>query len=371
MRKSWLLAGLALTALALMTVWRNMPAPPPRSPELASPELASPELASPELSSRAPSVAAIEPPAAAGTAATPSAASGSQAMSGKDGTAPLGETANSAPPADSMTPGATAAAGAPAASPQAAAPQTASPQTAAPPTAALPALPTRAVGEWRTHAVPEDAEPPPPKPIDLRLPSGAAVPRPAQPPQAAAAPKEAAAIGPSFRPFASLQVPGAPGDSQPRAASPPAAAPRGAAGARTTGPQIAGAGEASGATALRVNGTALYLFGIRPPASGDRCISGGSATLSSGAQARSTLPCLEQAEGILAARLARKATVSCRFPGQARPDGPAICLDGDGVDLAGLLVAEGLALADPAQSYDYVGAEGIARQQKRGLWLFR
>ena len=27
--------------------------------------------------------------------------------------------------------------------------------------------------------------------------------------------------------------------------------------------------------------------------------------------------------------------------------------------------------ADPAQSYDYVGAEGIARAQKRGLWLFR
>jgi len=267
---------------------------------------------------------------------------------------------------DAMAPGATATAEAPAASPQAAAPQTAAPQTAA-----LPALPTRAVGEWRTHAVPEDAEPPPPRPIDLRLPSGAAVPRPAQPPQAATAPKEAAAIGPSFRPFASLQVPGAAGDSQPRAATPPAAAPRGAAGARTTGPQIAGAGEVSGATALRVNGTALYLFGIRPPASGDRCISGGSATLASGAPARSTLPCLEQAQGILAARLARKATVSCRFPGQARPDGPAICLDGDGVDLAGLLVAEGLALADPAQSYDYVGAEGIARQQKRGLWLFR
>src|SRR5260370_35668069 len=117
-----------------------------------------------------------------------------------------------APPADGRAPGATAPAGAPAASPQAAVPQPAAPQTAA-----LPALPTRAVGEWRTHAVPEDAEPPPPKPIDLRLPSGAAVPRPAQPPQAATAPKEAAAIGPSFRPFPSLQVPGAAGASPPRA----------------------------------------------------------------------------------------------------------------------------------------------------------
>ena len=59
------------------------------------------------------------------------------------------------------------------------------------------------------------------------------------------------------------------------------------------------------------------------------------------------------------------------FPGGSRQDSPAICLDGDGVDLGGFLVAEGLALADPAQSYDYVGAEGIARAQKRGLWLFR
>jgi endonuclease YncB( thermonuclease family) len=83
------------------------------------------------------------------------------------------------------------------------------------------------------------------------------------------------------------------------------------------------------------------------------------------------LPCAEQAQGILAARLAQKANVSCRFPGAAREDGAAICLDGDGVDLAGMLVAEGLALADPAQSYDYVGAESVARSQKRGLWLFR
>src|SRR5260221_404938 len=113
----------------------------------------------------------------------------------------------------------------------------------------------------------------------------------------------------------------------------------------------------------------------RPPASGDRCAAAGTAqgttTLGNGAQARRTLPCQEQAQDLLAARLAGKAKVSCRFPGGSRQDSPAICLDGDGVDLGGFLVAEGLALADPAQSYDYVGAEGIARAQKRGLWLFR
>jgi len=49
----------------------------------------------------------------------------------------------------------------------------------------------------------------------------------------------------------------------------------------------------------------------------------------------------------------------------------AICLDADGVDLGGWLVSEGLALADTGQSYDYAGAESIARSQKRGLWGFR
>src|SRR5258706_8142961 len=67
---------------------------------------------------------------------------------------------------------------------------------AAPAVAALPQLPVRAVPEWRTHAVPEEAEPPPAKPLDLRLNS----------PGKAAAPVE-----PAFRPFASLQQPASPG----------------------------------------------------------------------------------------------------------------------------------------------------------------
>ena len=81
------------------------------------------------------------------------------------------------------------------------------------------------------------------------------------------------------------------------------------------------------------------------------------------------MPCIEQAHRALAARLAPNAGVSCRVPAPNAVG--AICLDALGVDLGGLLVAEGLALADPSQSYDYVGAESIARTQHRGLWLFR
>src|SRR5260221_4434070 len=112
--------------------------------------------------------------------------------------------------------------------------------------AALPQLPVRAVPEWRTHAVPEEAEPPPAKPLDLRLNS----------PGKAAAPVE-----PAFRPFASLQQPASPGG----AASAPGPSP-GSSGPRGTGPQIAGTAEAAGAAALRVGGRPLPLFGIRPPA---------------------------------------------------------------------------------------------------------
>lgn len=237
-------------------------------------------------------------------------------------------------------------------------------------TGALPELPERVIPERRIHIVPEDAAQPPARPLELRDPSRsgkqAAAP-PAQSGTAEAPLRRDPATGLLFRPFADLQVPSA-------GAPPPDLAP--AARQRGSGTQIAGAAEVSGATALRIGNRPLRLFGISPPASGDRCAAGGTAAIGNGAQANGipahrTLPCLEQAQGILAARLARKANVSCRFPGAARGSGAAICLDGDGVDLAGMLVAEGLALADPAQSYDYVGAESVARSQKRGLWLFR
>jgi endonuclease YncB( thermonuclease family) len=281
MRKSWIIGGLVLAALAVTASWW-LSAPPPGKPAAATATIAQP---------------------------------------------PAPEAAPQAEPA-----------------PQAA-------ESPAPAVAALPPLPTRTIPEWRTHAVPEDEVPSAPKPLDLRVPSTGSAAAPA---------------APAFRPFASLQQQPSPGGAT------PVPGPRGG-----TGPQVAGAAQAEGATALRVDGQPLHLFGIRPPTSGDRCAAPattaaqGNPAPGSGAQARRTLPCLEQAQGVLAARLKGKANVSCRFPGASRQDSPAICLDGDGVDLAGVLVAEGLALADPAQSYDYVGAEGVARSQKRGLWLFR
>jgi endonuclease YncB( thermonuclease family) len=315
MRKSWIVGGLAVGAIiAAASLLPDAPAP---------------------------QGVAVEQPIVAPAPAASEAASDAPA---------------SVPPAD-------------AAAPQAPAPPAIEPAPA-PAAAGLPQLPQRVIAERPVHTVPEDAGQPPARPLDLRDP-----PRPGK--QATAAPPQAATAeaplrrdpmtGLLFKPFGDLQLPTA--GAQPHEPAP--AARQGG-----SGTQIAGAAEVSGAAALRIGNRPLRLFGISPPASGDRCAAGGTAALGSGAQAngvqaRRTLPCLEQAQGILAARLARKADVSCRFPGAARTDGAAICLDGDGVDLAGMLVAEGLALADPAQSYDYVGAESVARAQKRGLWLFR
>jgi endonuclease YncB( thermonuclease family) len=325
MRKSWIFGGVALGALAVAALavvasgWHAAPTPPPAD--------------------RAEAVAAID-------AAPPAATAEPREQAALPATPAVAATAPDASAGDSAM------------------------AVAAAPAGTLPALPTREIGEWRTHAVPEDAAPPPAKPLDLRssgTPSSAGQ-HAATPPQGA----EPTSAGPAFRPFAAIQLPTASGRYQPLAGgTPPAAQIRAAAPRGGAGPQIAGAAVAAGATALRIGGRPLQLFGIRPPASGDRCAAAGNTVLANGAQTRRTLPCQEEAQGILAARLAHKADISCRFPGAARADGPAICLDGDGVDLAGLLVAEGLALADPAESYDYVGAEGIARAQKRGLWLFR
>ena len=59
-------------------------------------------------------------------------------------------------------------------------------------------------------------------------------------------------------------------------------------------------------------------------------------------------------------------TAISRFPVPA-----AVCRDAGGADLGGMLVAEGFALADPTQSYDYFSAEAAARQLRRGLWQYR
>ena len=138
------------------------------------------------------------------------------------------------------------------------------------------------------------------------------------------------------------------------AAAPPAVVP-----AAVT---IKGAAKLAGGLSLTVGNRAVELFGVKPPHTGDRC-------------AGTTQPpanCGDVARGALAARLKGNAAVSCRVPpGQRRAVPAALCVDATGVDLAGFLVAQGFALADPAQSYDYVGAETVARSQKRGLWRYR
>jgi len=125
---------------------------------------------------------------------------------------------------------------------------------------------------------------------------------------------------------------------------------------------INGPAKLGGGFSLTVGERAIELFGVKPPPSGDRCASGG----------QSTGNCGDIARGALAARLKANAAVSCRVPpGQRRAVPAALCIDAAGVDLAGFLVAQGFALADPAQSYDYVGAEDVARSLKRGLWRYR
>jgi endonuclease YncB( thermonuclease family) len=204
---------------------------------------------------------------------------------------------------------------------------------AAPSAKALPKLAEIAVPPHIVHIVPEDGPAPPPRPIDIRRAPGAAD-------------AQGAAPEPPTR----------------GAATQSAALPPGPTATSARLPQIAGLAEPMGATALRIAGRPYRFFGVRAPENGDRC-----AASALGAK---PLPCGEQANRVLAARLAKNPGVSCRLPSPKSADA-AICLDGDGVDLGGFLVGEGLALADPNQSHDYVGAESIARNNHRGLWLYR
>ncbi|MGH7035447.1 MAG: thermonuclease family protein, partial [Stellaceae bacterium] len=126
-------------------------------------------------------------------------------------------------------------------------------------------------------------------------------------------------------------------------------------------PVIAGAAEASGPTTLAVAGRPIRLFGVKIPEPGDRCGTG------SGGRGN----CAEAAHDALTQRLDRSPQVSCRIPAGQRGNPAAVCVDASGTDLGRFLVAEGLALADTTQSYEYFGAEGKARSSRRGLWGHR
>jgi endonuclease YncB( thermonuclease family) len=125
---------------------------------------------------------------------------------------------------------------------------------------------------------------------------------------------------------------------------------------------VIGPASATGAVSLAVRGQSVRLYGVQPPGDADRCVSPRGYTMS----------CADVTREILAERLARSAAVTCRLPPYRRIDEPPrICLDGGGVDIAGYLVAEGLALADPRESRDYLGAQGIAKSYRKGLWAYR
>jgi endonuclease YncB( thermonuclease family) len=203
------------------------------------------------------------------------------------------------------------------------------PAAADAPSPRLPDLPVREIPERPIHMVPPEPEAAPPKRLDLRFP----------PPGSSGAIADAAAGG----------------------------------------RRLAGRAEATGATALRIDGRPVRLFGVRPPAVGDRCAAAAAPEEADGRGAAA--PCGDRARDALVARLKAapgRGEVSCRLVAAA--GGPesggaaaaaAVCLDAGGVDLAGFLVGEGLALADPAQGRDYAGAERVARSLRKGLWLYR
>lgn len=125
-------------------------------------------------------------------------------------------------------------------------------------------------------------------------------------------------------------------------------------------PIFSGVARADGGTTLAVAGKEVRLFGVRAAGPRDRC--GAAAGAGS---------CADAARDALSRRLRRSPRVSCQMPaGQIGKPG-AVCIDSSGIDLGGFLVAEGLALADTNQSYEYFGAEGVARSFRRGLWRYR
>ena len=199
-------------------------------------------------------------------------------------------------------------------------PAPASPGTHSP---ALPALPTVEVPPRPVHSVPDDV--PPSRPVTLKGRDGKEITRRSPPAMVAS-----------------------------RTPVPPPQPPS----VRT----IAGSARVLDAVTLVIGWRPVTLFGVRAPTAGDRCTRGPEAPH----------VCGDLARDVLALRLLRNGNVSCRVPpGQHGGAQAAICLDANGVDLGGWLVGEGLALADSTGSYDYVGAENVARSVRRGLWRYR
>jgi endonuclease YncB( thermonuclease family) len=123
-----------------------------------------------------------------------------------------------------------------------------------------------------------------------------------------------------------------------------------------------GRGSAAGGAMVSVSGRNIRLFGVRLAEPRDKCGLGTGDNRS----------CNDVARDALMQRLQHYPNVACRVPpGQRGNDQAAICTDSSGTDLAGFLIGEGYALADTNQSFDYFGAEGLARANHRGLWRYR
>lgn len=310
------LSGLAIGA-ALVVLERHLPE---RAGEAAKPPV---------------QTAVILPPAAAPAATAPA----------KPG-APAAPTVASQAPA----PGSAPASGAAAATPP------------APP--AAPDLPTVDVAPLTVHAVPTEDQTPPT--VTLLDRDGRTI-REIHP---------AAPLDPGYRPSVG------PGSAQSFGALTP---PRAYARRNSASPQIAlaeprlvppiansrsaapasaffnGTGQAAGGTTVSVDGRDIALFGVQLPGPRDQCGLGPGDNRS----------CAEVARDALAQRLQRYPSVACHVPPGQRGRAAAVCSDASGTDLGGFLVAEGYALADTHQSYDYFGAEGVARSFRRGLWRYR
>jgi len=230
---------------------------------------------------------------------------------------------------------------------------------------------------WRMMA----SHPPAPKPVVASVVVLPAPPEPVPAPAPPEAPTPAAAPAPAppaLPPLTSVDVTPRPIREVPPEKNPPppdstsldmTRPPPGAAGQRpsegSTRPapkQFLGPARVTGATSLTVGAIPVQLFGVKPPLPGDRCDLGGAPT-----------NCIDLAKRRLQERFDRSDQVNCRTP-NPQPGvvvAFAICLDANGIDLGSFLLNEGLALADTGQSYDYVGAEGVARTLKHGLWKFR
>jgi endonuclease YncB( thermonuclease family) len=222
----------------------------------------------------------------------------------------------------------------------------------APPGEGLSELPVQDVEDRPVHAVPEGEAVTIPH-VTLQDQQGRPIARPAAP--APPPPSYVPSVGPGSQQTASAAPPASYRPSVPARGAQPAALPPAPA-------TLSGPAQATGTVSLAIAGHTVRLYGVLPPASTDLCALGTSQPSS----------CAEVTQATLAARLARSASVTCQLPpGIGAADPSRICLDATGVDIAGYLVGEGLAVADRHANGGYAGAESIARSYGKGLWRFR